>query len=382
MHLDPETWREMPWIPATWRVLRVLLDGRTVSQSDLRRQTGLSHPIIVQQVARLRRAGLLVEDDPQSGQPGRPRIPMRFNWGYRRVLAVEVHPDGITTLAADLAGAALEAPRFSTLDDWREATVQQALQIAVRKALETPGPLWSGIGIVLPLALTPSGSALEHDGQLTPIALDAVQACLSAAWHLPVMIGDEAHALARGVCTPNSPAYARLLAVNLRQTGRARLSLFIDGRPAVDSAVPIGDATHVPVPDNALPCYCGRQGCLGTLLRAGRDDARARGQAIEALALLLAQCATLVHPTLIVLQHDDQWTDNETARLEEVLGSRTLPAIGKVLQCEVRPNRPHECLLGAARSVAQHVLDLRTGLLPVWAASGEDTIQPLEVCES
>jgi len=97
-------------MPAIWRILATLICDSTVCQADLRARTGLSHPVVVQQVAQLRRSGLILFGHPQGGATGRPRIPISFNWEFRRLLAVELHPDGITFQATNLSGQLMGEP--------------------------------------------------------------------------------------------------------------------------------------------------------------------------------------------------------------------------------------------------------------------------------
>src|SRR3974377_1416352 len=110
MRIEPPMWDTDPYMPATWRVLAVLLHDMPLSQADLRERTGLSHPVVVQQVAQLSRVGLIRLGRPVSGKPGRPRIPITFNWDFCRLLAVEVHRTGITLQATNLSGNPIAQP--------------------------------------------------------------------------------------------------------------------------------------------------------------------------------------------------------------------------------------------------------------------------------
>ncbi|HOF88344.1 MAG TPA: helix-turn-helix domain-containing protein, partial [Armatimonadota bacterium] len=96
MKIAPTITEDDAFLPASWRVVTALLTRPALTQAELRAATGLSHPVIVQQVNALRAQALVIAGPLRYGRPGRPGTPLTFNWHCRRVLVLDVHPLGCT----------------------------------------------------------------------------------------------------------------------------------------------------------------------------------------------------------------------------------------------------------------------------------------------
>ncbi|MHB9134430.1 MAG: ROK family transcriptional regulator [Armatimonadota bacterium] len=365
MRIDAAIWEDVPRTPATWRVLTVFLRNEAITQADLRDLTGLSHPVIVQQVRQLRKAGLLTFGMPISGQPGRPRTPMTFNWNFRRLLAVEVHADGLTMQATNLAGVPMGEPTHASLPSWTAEGIRKGLSAAISSLFKQSGPVWAGIGIVFP-------GTVSADGQNVLECLNVPSGCplplgteLSAEFNVPVTLDTHANALAYAV-RAEQPDHNNIIAISLRHANAIAAGLVIDGNLVRGAGNRAGNIGHIVVHSNGASCACGINGCLESFFAQAQQDAAQRPAAIAALASVTASLVIALNPGQLVLQGDDAWSAGDTALLEEELQKRCSPAMLDGFTLESRPSRSAEALSGVAMQLADQVLNLAHGQLIEW----------------
>lgn len=372
MHIEPPLWDTDPYMPATWRMLAVLLHDMPLSQADLRERTGLSHPVVVQQVAQLRRIGLIRLGRPVSGKPGRPRIPITFNWDFCRLLAVEVHRSGITLQATNLSGNPMAEPRTVALPVWTQESIYRALVEQIRQAMSTPGPRWAGVGIVLP-------GAISRDGQTVTSCLDipewheqALGEELTADLGFPVMLENEVDALARAIWSERPENVHTLIAVSLRHDHRVVMGLMDEGhllRSTTANPGYAGGIGHIPVYGNTRRCACGHLGCLETLLREAQQDPEIRRQTLDALSTVISNTITAIRPELLVIQGDEAWSEHDMDTVRQQVQMSCPPAALLGLRLIDRPYRATESLLGAVNVLASRIFSLRNGELLDWVSA-------------
>ncbi len=351
-----------PRIPATWRVLSVLLKDEPLSQADLRERTGLSHPVIVQRVAQLRRAGLIAMGQPTSGKPGRPRTPMSFNWEFRRLLAVEVQRTGITAQASNLHGEALGDARVTPITSWTLAAVRKALETAIRAALAETGAPWAGVAVLVPGTVAVDGRTLVECAGLTGAANVPLGQDLSAAFGLPVVLFADGATLACAAWNARAADTQTVLAITLRHPERIGLGLIIEGQLIRSAGSAPGGIAHIAIPNT---------GSLGTLLA----DAAQRPAAMRALAEALAPLAVALQPNELIIQGDSAWSDADGDTLHTALLAAC--GTGCAVRVEMRSSRAEESLDGGLTLLSRHLLDLRTGLLAGWARTAVPEPEPV-----
>jgi len=349
MRIEPPLWDIDPYMPATWRVLAVLLHDMPLCQADIREQTGLSHPVVVQQIAQLRRVGLVNVGQSASGKPGRPRIPVSFNWNFARLLAVEVHRSGLTLQATNLSGDPITEPRTVKLSDWSQEGIRHSLLKHIRQSMSTPGPRWAGVGIVLP-------GTVSNDGQTVSSCLDipdwveqALGEDLSIELGLPVMLENEVDALARATWLDRPENTQTLIAISLRHNHRVAMGLMAEG--------------------NQRACACGNLGSLETLLCESQKDPAIRQQTLEALAATINNVVMAIRPELLVIQGDAQWSQADMAIIQQSVNENCPPDVLQGLQLMDRPYGASESLLGAVHILVSRIMSRRDGVLLDWVKS-------------
>jgi len=354
-------------MPAIWRILATLLCDSTVCQADLRTRTGLSHPVVVQQVAQLRRSGLILFGQPQGGVTGRPRIPISFNWDFRRLLAVEVHPDGITFQTTNLSGLPIGNMVKRPLPSWTHEGIKTALFSVIREALQMSGEPWAGIGIVLPAIIATDRRTVVSWLDIPTWRDDPLGSRLADDFNLPIFLYNEAEALARVAWAQTIESACSTMAISIRQDRRVMMSLLSSACVEYVTDGPFGAIGHIPISDDGPVCeYCGTA-CLDAAIRASRTQPALRPQAIQALAKVVADMVAIFNPSRLVLQGDGAWTAEETETVRTALRARTFPCAGQHLVLEDHPYQANESLGGIASALAGQLLNLSNGRVSEWA---------------
>ncbi|MGW0335671.1 ROK family protein [Streptomyces sp. NPDC003011] len=248
-------------------VLRAVLDHGPVARSAIARLSGLSPAAVSRQCTDLVRLGL-VREVPEliaASGVGRPQIPVDLRTG-----------DAGGPL---VAGVHIGVPSSAFgLTDLRGTVVARR---DVPHAGIPAGALRERVGRALAVFLTdrtPAGARVLGVGAAiggwVDSAADTVVRHDALGWHgyplgadlrrytgLPVRVDNHARAVARSELLFGRPAARRSL-----------LHLFVGN--VVDAALAVagvvhsgprsgaGDVAHLPVPDSAAPCPCGRTGCL------------------------------------------------------------------------------------------------------------------------
>ncbi len=354
-------------LPAAWRVLTVLLQHDAVTQAELRAGTGLSHPIIVQQVGNLRQAGLITRCPPLSGKPGRPRVPIAFNWDFRRLLVAEVSPTGISLQATNLYSTPQGEVLRLALTDWSRDAITDTLLRGVRAALATPGAPWAGIGITLPGCIDADGQQVTAWSGIPEWRDDRWADLLSDECGVPVRLFTEADALSSAAWMSRDDHIHSLTALCLCTDGRLALRLRCAG---VSPTLPLarGDFGQIPVADTGPANEDTR--CLEALLRAAREHPALRPAFLHALAQALIAMVTVLDPDLLALQGDAVLSPMEMLQVGEGLRAHSFPARSTPLIVREYPAAVETNLCGVAGALSAHLLDLRTGALSAWITAG------------
>ncbi|WP_420000042.1 ROK family protein [Streptomyces boninensis] len=285
-------------------VLRAVLDHGPVARSAIARLAELSPAAVSRQCTDLTRLGLLHElpgSAGPSGGVGRPQIPVDLRAGAAAgPVAGGVHigvPQSVFCLA-DLRGGVLARRVFR-----HEGIPADRLPDAVGGALAgflvehgTAARPHLGVGAAVGGWVDPgTGTVVRHESlgwRQLPLA-----SVLERHTGLPVRIDNHARAVAQSELLFGRAAARRSL-----------VHLFVGN--VVDAAVAIagvvhrgpragaGDVAHLPVPDSAAPCSCGRTGCLEATASdaALARTAVARGVIPEPSAALLVDAAAAGDP--------------------------------------------------------------------------------------
>lgn len=366
MLTDSTSWEGNPRLPATWRVLMAMLRHASLSQAELRETTGLSHPIIVQQVARLRRAGLIAFGQPIVGQPGRPPVPMSFNWRFRRLLTIDVHRAALTLQITDLAGAPLGDAQTTPTVSWTRDALTTSLVSTIRDTLLLPGPTWAAVGICLPALVSADGRVVREWPGCDDMRDFALGAYLSDACGVDVSLESSANVLAHMVATANPGKASSVVTVTLRHLPALQAGLLADGHLVRGVHDRAGDLSRLAVLDTACPAS------LSSFF--SRDDAP-RTEAVYALGCLLATLTSALDAEYAVVHVDERWQPAETDAIQGSLRSLGFDDSDRhLVLLEDNPAQTADTLLGMARAMSRRLLNLQTGTLARWVDDALEVI--------
>lgn len=265
------------------RIIRALCDHGPASRADLARIAGVPRATIGAIVQGLMEDGL-VEETAQvhtPGQVGKPARPLWFRRDAGRSLAVAFSPEGVRAATVN-ARAEILSKGFTPLDPRGAGPDELAAAVveAIRGAM--PGKISGllGVGLAVPGLIAPDEGRVVGSGQLPGAVGDGLVKAVRRATRLPVVIDNDARALAlaeywfgqgRGLQT-----------VAAVQTGAGLgVGLVVQGTLYRGQHGITGELGHTCVIPDGPDCRCGLRGCWETVatLDALRAVAAARGVA-------------------------------------------------------------------------------------------------------
>jgi fructokinase len=182
-------------------------------------------------------------------------------------LGIDVGGTKIEALLLSAAGAELWRRRVATPSGDYAGTIAAIAALVGQAGGEAKGPFSVGIGT--PGSLSADGSIKNANSQCLngrPLRAD-----LQAALGQPVRIANDANCLALSEATDGAGAGAAVVFAVILGTG-VGAGIAVHGRVLEGPNGLAGEWGHNPLPwarsglDPSRPCYCGRSGCIETLL--------------------------------------------------------------------------------------------------------------------
>lgn len=284
--------------------------GGGLARAEVARRTGLSPQTLTNVARRLLDLGLVVEEGEAARRgPGRPGTLMRLNPRSRFAVGVHLDPATMTFVLLDLSGAVVARAQSPTpvpddpdaVVDGLVAEIEGLIAAAgvdrdrvLGVGIATPGPIDVEAGVVLDPPHLPGW----HDVPLRDAV--AERTGLRAVLDKDVIAAACAHLWAPAGAVDGVPDHPSDFVFAYLGTGVAVSTVLRDEvvRGVSGNA---GESGHLVADPDGAPCWCGRRGCLGAVLRAealaeqGRDagvdlpswgdgsDPRAVDRAVSAL---------------------------------------------------------------------------------------------------
>ncbi len=252
-------------------VLLMLRQHEPTSRTRLAQLTGLSTTTITNLIAELLAQGIVAEDGPASAPRrgvGRPRTLLRLVPNARHAVGIHIGVGRIRVALADLhanlsppldLAHPLERPPQEVLLE----TADLVRQVIAQSGVNSQTVVGVGIGA--------SGLVNPHTGVnvLAPNLgwRDLPLRDWFTDWlGLPVCVDNNARAMALGEAMFGAGRNVHTLAFVYARIG-VGAGIVVDGRLYRGSAAGAGEIGHTTiVPDGGLPCRCGNNGCLETLV--------------------------------------------------------------------------------------------------------------------
>ncbi len=347
-------------------VLQHLFHSGATSRADLARSTGLTRVTVSDLVASLLAEGLVEElGVRQEGKVGKPATLVGMRSAEFQVVAIDLADDeslrgAVMTLVGDVV-----ARRTAPLDGHTGERAVDVLRDLCRELLAAADKPVIGVGIGSPGVIAADGAVVEAPNRGwydVPLAAD-----LARELGVPVHVANDANTRALGELTYGGATGDGLMVVTVGQGLGA--GLVVDGALVRGRRDAAGEIGHVTVVDEreeafggdpALPCACGRRGCLETVLSvpalrrrvAGlspQDADAALASAGRLLGTALAPVVSALNLAEVLLSGPPELLDGplREAALDAVR-QRTMPVIGHDLRLRTTSLGEDAALFGAA----------------------------------
>ncbi|HEY3141484.1 MAG TPA: ROK family transcriptional regulator [Acidimicrobiales bacterium] len=346
-------------------VLRTLFRDGPLSRADLARATHLTRVTASDLVAELLDEGLIEELGTREGQGvGKPATMLGIVAQSRLVLSLDLSGDEEFLAAlVDLHGKVIDRQEVAHGDRTGQEAVDLAAGLLTDLASRAGSPL-VGVGVGSPGLVDPAGTVLEAPN-LGWYGVDVGRQLGEAVGGtVPIHVANDANAAALGELSLAGPLDRSLLLIRIGHGVGA--GVVIDGHLVIGDRFAAGEIGHVVVDPRGEPCACGRRGCLetaiagrmrGRLAGTGAAQSRARQAAGRKLGLALAPVVSALNLREVVLSGPLDVLD-ETFRHAALraVQSRTMPAVGDIVDIRPSPLGEDDVLLGAAMLVLDREL--------------------------
>ncbi|OLZ57463.1 sugar kinase [Amycolatopsis coloradensis] len=341
-------------------LLWLVRTGRATTRAELQRRTGLARSTVGQRLDALRDAGLLHANGVTTSTGGRPPSRLEFNHRHGVVLAADLGATHARLAVFDLAGALLaDSVMPLHIGDGPEPVldwVDGELRIVLRRSGHADDQVRGlGIGVPGPVEFT---TGVVHQPPIMP-GWDGfpIADSLRRRWNVPVLVDNDANAMAFGEYTSTYPDCPSLVLVKVATGIGAGLVLDGSVYRGIDGGA--GDIGHIRVDATSQArCMCGASGCLAALAsgaalaerltaagipaasgrefvsrltEGGPEAAALAREAGQLVGVVLSTVISLVNPQVLVLAGDLAGTQFVTG-VREVLYQRALPRATRNLE--------------------------------------------------
>lgn len=280
-------------------ILRLMHRHGSIARNDLAKELGLTRASVTYLINELLSDGLVAEGaaSEADGRAGRRKIFMHIRSEAASVVGISADSERLQIVLADLSGTVLGVRNLPSpsSNESDAVAIESALVTHVGQALaeltaEAHRPSVMGTGIVVTGRVDSEAGVSLREPRLWPGQVN-LREPLERALGVPVAVDNNVRAL----------ALAELLLTDAKASSPAGL-LFVKYGPGVGAAWAVGgvpwpgahfrsgELGHTLVENDGPPCaYCGRRGCLESLVsaRALADAMGLRGGRAEDL------CSTL-----------------------------------------------------------------------------------------
>lgn len=246
-------------------ILRVLLDNGPLSLSELANRTGITLPVVLNTVKRLRKQGLLIESNGvRTNQTGRPPSVVKLNGRAGYILGIDIGRLFTNFIILDLETNIIADVRRKSIPLSNDIKLLDDLENEIKTVLTGANVSWSkllGIGISLPGMVKGKeglGETYFNFGQVP--ARDVLSSRFAKRVHLEhdleaMAYGERWFGAAKDV--------KNALCINVGWGLGA--GLILDGKVYYGEDGYAGEFGHIQVVKNGELCYCGKRGCLETV---------------------------------------------------------------------------------------------------------------------
>ena len=244
-------------------LLRLYFDG-PLSRQELSRLTGLSPATVSNVVGELIESGVVAEAGALDSSGGRPRVLLRVNPSYARVIGVDVGETRVRVELFDLGMRELARDDIALSSQGADVEevvrhILTGLEKVIGEAGVDPGSIM-GVGIGVP-GLVEHGPDLLVHTQTTGWDAVPLLRLLREGTDLPLMIDNGAKTMGQAEMWFGAGRGTDNAVMILLGSGIGA-SIVTDGKPYRGSTTSAGELGHLTVNVRGRRCRCGALGCL------------------------------------------------------------------------------------------------------------------------
>ncbi|HET7398961.1 MAG TPA: ROK family transcriptional regulator [Intrasporangium sp.] len=372
------------------QVLALIRAQGDVTRAELVGRTGLSRATIGARLESLQRAGLVAAAETATTSRGRPPSRFRFRHEGGVLLIADAGATGVRLAVTDLAGTVLRQSRHSIdIASGPEPWLGEVLS-AFGGLLGSAGLGASdvrGIGLALPGPVDSAAGMVVSPPIMTGWDRYPIRAFLGAHFSCPVVVENDANAMAIGEHRLSHPDVSSMLMLKLATgIGAGLITGGVIFRGADGAAGDIGHI-QVVVPEEGDPplCRCGNRGCIEAyaggwaLVRDLRDAGRyvdsvhdaarlvAAGDPVATtllrragriVGIALSDAVSLLNPEVVVVGGELAVAEDHLfAGIRESVYARSLPLATRRLQILPAVQREMAGVSGLVTALCDHLYD-------------------------
>ncbi|HET9138184.1 ROK family transcriptional regulator [Actinophytocola sp.] len=246
-------------------LLSTLFFDGPLSRFELGERTGLSAATVSNVTAELVDERLIVEAGFVESDGGRPRVLLRVDPGYRRVIGIDMGETGLTIELFDLAMdrlATVDRPLATTHPD--PVVVAAEIAAGVSEILRTAAVADTdvlGVGLAVPGTVEQGGTVRVHAQTIGWDGVPLADLLGSAGLDLPLFVENGAKTLGQAEMWFGAGRGARHAVIALIGSG-VGATVVTDGSTYRGVTSSAGEWGHTTLVYGDRPCRCGSRGCL------------------------------------------------------------------------------------------------------------------------
>lgn len=258
-----------------------------MSRQQLLASTGMSRATLYERLETLLRRNLIYEAESMEATGGRRSRKIRFDDRGRLVLAFALGQTHATVAVSDTNGVLLRARTVEhQINAPEDAVFQPLIRIGTELLDAGTGETLIGIGVSVPAPVEEGTGTVVHPTTIPDWRPEAVTSAMTAAWHVPVVVENDARAAALGECKDDHET-----TVYVKVATGVGCGIAVNGSILRGAHGAAGDIGHIHVASDGPVCRCGRRGCLATFSSGSSLLDQLRGRGLNSLDDIAAAAA-------------------------------------------------------------------------------------------
>ena len=248
--------------PNTNRIAALVLANGSMSRTQLCDVTGLTGAAVSRITRDMISAGFLCEGPEvvAAKRAGRREVMLKISEDYRHVLALTITGNRRTLVLAKASGRIIADIDLIDVSLTDPVIALQSFSDRARECLAAHGLTVADVaGVAVSLSITAAGSTELVTS--SPLGWENVNVreILERALSLPVVVEARATSILRADLLSNAACSSAFLINVALGVGS---SAYLNNNLVASGVSGFGGMTHLAIPGQAQPCYCGRLGCL------------------------------------------------------------------------------------------------------------------------